>query len=210
MPTQHVVRQGECLNSIADRYGFFPRTIWDHPDNAELAKSRQPGVLREGDVLVVPDKRLGEAECATGRAHRFRRRGVPALLRVQASDEELPLANQPFVVDIDGRVTKGTTDGDGIVAVPLPPGARRAHLVVGSGDDAHEFELSFGHLDPIDTVAGVQGRLKNLGFDCDVSGTVDERTTTALRLFQEHAALPEPSGALDDATKQKLLALHGM
>jgi N-acetylmuramoyl-L-alanine amidase len=210
MPIRHVVRQGECLNSIADQYGFFPRTIWDHPDNAELAKTRQPGVLRAGDVVVVPDKRLGEVECATGKVHRFRRRGVPALLRVQVRDEDIPRANEPFVIDIDGQVTEGTTDGDGLVAVPLPPRARRAVLTVGKGADAQEYDLSFGHLDPPDTVAGVQGRLKNLGFDCDVTGNLDERTTVALQLFQEHIEHPHVTGELDDSTRQKLLELHAM
>lgn len=210
MPTRHVVRRGDCLNSIADTYGFFPRTIWDHADNAELAKKREPGVLLDGDIVIVPDKRDGEAECETAKRHRFRRRGVPALLRVEVRDDDIPRKNEPFVIDIDGNKIEGTTDENGLVAVPLPPRARRAVLTVGKGADATEYELALGHLDPIDTITGVQARLDNLGFSCDVTGTMDDGTVNAIRLFQEHFKHPSVSGELDDLTRQKLLELHAM
>lgn len=37
MATEHVVLQGEHLSKISAKYGFLDyRTIWDHPQNADL------------------------------------------------------------------------------------------------------------------------------------------------------------------------------
>jgi hypothetical protein len=32
----YVVKAGEGLSEIAERHGFFWRTLWEHPDNDEL------------------------------------------------------------------------------------------------------------------------------------------------------------------------------
>ena len=41
MPKQHKVRQGECISSIAIRYGFAPDTIWQDGSNAALRSLRE-------------------------------------------------------------------------------------------------------------------------------------------------------------------------
>lgn len=44
MPVVHRVQQGECLESIAHRYGLMDwRVIFDHPDNEGL---REMGAIR--------------------------------------------------------------------------------------------------------------------------------------------------------------------
>ena len=68
-------------------------------------------------------------------------------------------------------------------------------------------ELLIGHLDPVDEITGVQGRLVNLGYDCEVSGVMDEPTMKALRLFQEKNGLTV-SGQVEDTTRQKLVEIH--
>ena len=40
MSTDHVVRQGEHLSQIAEKYGFSYKALWDHAANAQLKKLR--------------------------------------------------------------------------------------------------------------------------------------------------------------------------
>lgn len=209
MPVRHVVKIGECLNSIADQYGFFPGTIWDHPDNAAIKARRQPGVLGEGDVLVVPDAGQKAASVATDARHCFKRRGVPALFRLQLLAGGEPRAGLPFSLDLGGSAVSGATDSHGWIRAWIPPGIKSAGLTVGEGQDEEHYQIDFGQLEPVDTVKGVQARLKNLGFDCEVTGELDEATEAAIELFQEEIDHPDPSGELDEFTRRQLEARHG-
>lgn len=83
MSKNHTIRQGECIESLADRYGFFPETLWKHADNSDLRELRKDqNILQPGDVVVIPDLELGEESAATEQKHRFRRKGVPAKMRI--------------------------------------------------------------------------------------------------------------------------------
>src|SRR6185436_7645457 len=125
MPTEHEIQQGETIASIALRYGFFPDTIWNDGANAELKRKRQdPHVLLPGDVVSVPDLRLKEVSRADKARHRFRRKGVPKELRIQLANEHGPIANMGYQLDIEGKLVKGKTDGDGVLKQPIPLDAR--------------------------------------------------------------------------------------
>ena len=81
MAIDHVVKQGEGIESIAFANGWFPDALWNHPSNEELAKKRATGhVLLPGDVVHVPDLRPKSIEVPTGGRHRFQRKGVPLSL----------------------------------------------------------------------------------------------------------------------------------
>jgi N-acetylmuramoyl-L-alanine amidase len=83
MPIQHTVRSGDCISSIAYEHGLFWKTVWEHPDNAELKEKRGTGFqLQPGDVVVVPDKRLLEVSKPPEKKHKFKFKGVPAVLIV--------------------------------------------------------------------------------------------------------------------------------
>ena len=208
MLLQHVVQQGECLSSIAFRFGFFPDTLWKHGENSDLRRKRKnPNALAPGDVLVIPEKELKEVAKQPEHRYRFRKKGVPAQLNLKVLNEGEPVANQPFVLVVDGVSRSGTTDGQGGISVDIVPDARHAALTVGQGGAAIHYELELGHLDPIDTISGVQQRLRNLGFDCPEDGQLGVETIAALRAYQADCQI-KVTGQIDSATRVQLERDH--
>jgi N-acetylmuramoyl-L-alanine amidase len=205
---EHTVVQGECITSIAQEHGFLWETLWNHPDNAELKRQRQdPNVLQPGDVVIIPEKEKKQESCASEQTHRFRRKGCPALLRLRLLWDDEPRADESYVLEVDGEISSGTTDGDGRLEHPIPPNARRGRLFVGESRD--EYVLDLGHIDPVDEISGVQSRLNNLGFICgETDGVLGLKTEYALRAFQRKQDLTE-SGEIDDATKTRLVEIYG-
>jgi putative peptidoglycan binding protein len=207
----HVVSNGECIYSIARDAGHLWQTIWNHPGNAELKRQRHdPGILLPGDRVFVPACQLKEESGATEQRHSFRKRGEKQTLTIHAYRFDEPMARQRYVLVFDkgARSFQGTTDADGRVKVPIRGNERSAKLIVGSDPDDQEiFELTLGGIDPIVEISGVQTRLINLGFGCDVSGTLDERTVAAISAFQSAVGLPV-TGEPDEATRQRLKAEH--
>ncbi|WP_437817497.1 peptidoglycan-binding domain-containing protein [Sorangium sp. So ce1078] len=206
---RHRIEQGDSVVRLAEQYGFAPDTIWNHPDNAELKALRKDmNVLAPGDMLAVPDLRLREEACATGRRHVFRRRGVPTVFRAQLYDRGEARRNEPYELEVDGRLYTGQTDDEGKIEVYLPNGARRGRLVVNRGEvDA---EVRFGHMDPITEIAGVQKRLANLGFEVGaIDGVMHARLSAALRAFQTLVGLA-PTAELDDETRAALADCHDL
>jgi N-acetylmuramoyl-L-alanine amidase len=211
MEEDYEVQAGDCISSIAYERGFSLETIWNHPANAALKQRRRnPYVLRPGDVLKIPDKTEHLESCQTEKRHTFKLKGVPAKLRVRLVDhEDLPRANLPYTLSVDGQTESGQTDDDGLIERIIPPNARTAVLRFRVNDLPQEYELRLGHLDPNDDSHGIQQRLTNLGygFVAGEGSPPDERTTTAA--FQRKAGL-DPTGEPDAATRQKLTQLHGV
>jgi len=205
--SDYIVKQGDCLSSIAAKYGLFWEKIWNHPKNAQLREKRKdPYILYPGDVIFIPEKEDKEEAVATGQKHRFRRKGVPEKLELILCLEGEPRRNEDYELQIDGKLIRGKTDGQGKVSISIPPGTRQGKLIlIKTGE---EFNLDLGHLDPITEITGVQARLANLGFDVEVSGKWDERSKEALRQFQKSNNL-NPTGEVDETTRNKLKEVHG-
>lgn len=206
---KHTVAQGECMSSIAFANGFFWQTLWGLPENAALRERRaSPFVLRPGDEVHVPAPRPREVRAATNGRHVFRRKGVPARLRMRLLHEGEPLASLPFVLAFAGQTRTGTTTSDGVVDVYVPPDMPEATLTVGEGDDARVYTLAPRALDPVSDTSGVQARLASLGFyGGAITGELDDATRDALVRFQTAHEL-EPTGTADDATTKALAAAH--
>lgn len=211
MPRQHVVKQGENIVSIAEVYGFFPATIWDHGDNAALKEKRvDMTILMPGDVVVIPDKVQKKVKKPVEQSHKFRRKGVPAIYRLQLFDGEEPRRNQKYSLSVNGKFVDGQLDGLGVLETFLPPSARYGRLVLKNDEGLVDeiIELDFGHLDPVTEVSGVQKRLNNLGFACgEPDGSLNMKTYKALRAFQTRYGL-DVTGQIDEATRNKLVELH--
>jgi N-acetylmuramoyl-L-alanine amidase len=207
----HEIKQGESLSSVADLYGFFWDTLWNHPNNARLRESRQdPNVLMARDRVFIPEKTPKEEAGETGKVHTFQLKGVPVRLNFRLLDEDdQPRTGLRYELSVDGKqVAAGVTPDDGLISALISPKATTAKLVVHAegGDETHSFDV--GHLNPIEYTSGVQARLKNLGFYAgDLTGQIDQATQEAIRMFQQLQGLPV-TGQPDDATKQALRAQH--
>jgi len=203
---EYTVKQGDCIQSIAYERGLFWETVWDDPKNAELKRTRKnPSALLPGDKVYICDKEEREVPGACEQRHRFRRKGVPALLRIQLYDsQDKPRANEPYILSIDGELRRGQTDGNGFVEQTVPPGAQKGTLTVGEGEDQDEYELELRCLDPADQISGAQGRLNNLGYDAgEANGLLTAETQDALSQFQRDYGLPV-TGQLDKETAKKI------
>jgi hypothetical protein len=210
MAHRRVVREGECLSSIAFDTGFFADTLWNLPDNAPLREQRTSAyVLMPGDEVAVPDLRQKRSPCATGATHRFRRKGVPARLKLRLLDRGVARANLPYVIAFeDGTRSEGVTDDNGALQAFITPAAKAATLIVNEGKrDEQRYALILGGVTPTSSPEGVAARLVNLGFlDPGVSDA--ESIANALAAFQRRQSL-DATGVMDDATAQKLRDLHG-
>jgi N-acetylmuramoyl-L-alanine amidase len=162
----HQVKEGESLASIADQYGFFWDTLWNHPENAALKDSRKdPNVLMARDRVFIPARRQKEESGGTGKIHTFRLKGVPVRLNFRLLDEQQqPRAGLPYTLSVDGaKAASSTTQTDGLISALISPKAKAAKLVVHApgGDEVYTFDI--GHLNPVEYTSGVQARLRNLG-----------------------------------------------
>lgn len=205
---QYTIKQGDCLSSIAQRHGLFWQKIWDHPNNSELKERRKnPNILYPGDSIFIPEKEEKQEIGSTKQKHRFRKKGVPAKLRLRLMRNNRPRANEFYVLEVDGNLLTGTTDAEGKLEQSISPNAKKGKLFIGKKRE--EFILNLGQMDPMNELRGIQKRLNNLGFQCGPeNGVLTTQTTEALKAFQKKHQLTE-SGEADEATKNKLLEIYG-
>ena len=205
---KYIVKQGDCISSIAFKYGFFPDTIWNDSKNSKLKQDRKdPNVLLPGDEVYIRDKEEKEESCASEERHSFRRKGVPEIFNIQFKINDEPRANEAYVIDIDGELSEGQTDENGIAEIWIPPNAKKGKISF--RDTGEEYELELGELDPITEISGVQQRLQNMGFyEGPIDGKMSEELEQAIRIIQERNDL-EPTGKLDETTRDMIQEEHG-
>jgi hypothetical protein len=197
------VGQGGTTSGFAKSYGFFWRTIWEHPENAALrAKRKDPNVLSEKDDIFIPVREIKKVSKPTEAQHVFRRKGEPSKIKIRMLEHEKPRADEDYILEIDGKQTKGKTDGDGQLEHFIPGNARSGKLIFQAGKEI--YNLMLGSLDPLDQISGVQQRLNNLDYKCGGEmGKMGPKTKEALKKFQADQKL-NVSGEPDAATKAKL------
>ncbi len=208
---EHLVRVGECAASIAASARTTIEALWNLPENAELRQTRgDPYVLAPGDRVQVPVAQGQRHTLPTGMRHVFRRIATHTDFEVTARLAGRPRADIGFVLVLDddeGQAIEGTTDGAGVVRARIPATARRGVLRFADGRGTLSFGL--GELDPLATMAGIQGRLRDLGeYGHAVDGVWGPHTARALRNFQRAHGLPI-TGHADDATVARLRGSYG-
>jgi hypothetical protein len=205
------VEPGECLSSIGFDTGFFPQTLWELSENSTLREKREsPNILREGDEVFIPDLRIKQQTAAVNLRHRFKRKGVPEILRVRFLDElEEPRPGLKYELEIAGLLRKGETDEGGWLEEWIPPDAMEATITI--VDETNEtpieekYEVKLGQLNPSKDRDGVRARLENLGIDC---GETEEDFSMAISSFQNRYEDLEVTGAADEKTAARLKKLH--
>ena len=206
MAEEHIIEQGDCFSSIAKEYGFLEKTLWNHPANAALKEKRKnPNVLLPNDVVVIPDRASGEESASTEQKHIFKAKGEKIKLQLRLLLNGVPRIGIAYVIMADGVLAEGETDSDGWIRMPIPATVRAAKLKLPEFNE--NYELGLGHLDPLEEISGVQGRLANLGYYGDaINGESDETTQDSLCAFQKHQGIAEtgtPDAPTQAALKQK-------
>jgi N-acetylmuramoyl-L-alanine amidase len=237
------VKKGDCIESIALSYGFFPGTLWSLPDNAELKKLRCDGnFLEVGDSVIVPKLRQKAAACESHKKHTFKRKGVPSKLLVvfnwpateqgdvdcendastamtNQSDSKItppspmlakPIANAPYLINIDAQLSEGKSDTAGLVELSISPSAKRVMIrFYPNTQEELVFTLNLGEMKPVDTIEGVRQRLINLGYACEAQGEeLSDDLQAALTNFHQDNKM-ETNNRIEQDTIDKLKALHG-
>jgi hypothetical protein len=202
----HRVQQGECLASIAARYGHAWKTVWNHPENKQLRDARKdPNVLHPGDAVFVPDKALKAEPAVTNKRHQFKVHLEKSKLHLRLTGAFQSLEGEPFVIELGGERIEGKTDSDGKLEAEIPAGLTEVTLLLPKRRQS--YTLSLGHLDPSDVARGAEERLRNLGM-LSSDHPDDVSLGAALSMFQRVKKLEE-TGALDDRTAAALRDEHG-
>jgi len=214
----YAVEQGDCLSSIAAKFGFGSyHSIYDHPLNADFKKKRpNPNVIYPGDILYIPNLQLKEVDCSTDKLHKFCVTRPLVRLRIKVLDRDRkPYKHKRYklVVNSSDQMWSGHTTATGLVEALIPASVTAGRLQLWLTDNPNalasiEMPLQIGHLDPAEEVTGAQARLNHLGFDCGVvDGILGPKTRSALTRFQKAQELTE-TGEVDGPTSDKMLELH--
>lgn len=201
------VSDGGSIDSVAFEEGFAPETLWRLPENANLHEGgRKRTVLKEGDSVHVPDKRVKTETRETDQVHRFRRKGVPALFTLRYLIAGKPISDHRWTLRVAGREIHGRTDAQGELQARVPPNVTTGSL---SFDGMADIALNFGRLEPVETHRGAAQRLVNLGYSLrpEDEREATERFSTTLAKFQANCGLPA-TGVMDDDTQAALIAAH--
>lgn len=209
----HIIRQGEYLDKVAFRYGKDPKDVWAFPKNQELAKKRgDPGVLRAGDVLYIPQAPVQPLPFVAGTDNAYE--ALPPKLDVKLTIRGTsgPLSNEPWETEIDGSLVSGTTDAEGALVLKVPVLTREVSLRL--VDRGTTVRLFVGDMDPVDTPTGQRARLAGLGYYTAPRDSwpsdkwFDPALEEALMAFQTAEKLPS-TGKADDTTQRALTAAYG-
>jgi len=216
MAGYHTVAQGEHVAGIAWSYGFSDyKTIWNHPDNAELKSKRQnPNVLFPGDRLFIPDLEHREEPRPTDQQHRFVLSRPVLKLRITLEDQyEKPIAGAPCLLTVDGDSKQLTSDGRGKLELEIPPSAKQSFLLIQDAKQTPHADVlipvKIGHLDPVEEVSGQQARLNSLGYyPFEVDGKTGPDFQSAVEEFQCEQGL-KVDGICGPQTRAKLKQVYG-
>ena len=201
----HDVKQGETLIGLAVANGIATWSeILDHPENAALKQKRtDPGILKEGDRVFIPNREMRHEAAAVDAKHPFTISRRKAWIRLALKDANGAALAGTYELTVGAVSAAGAIPAGGIIEQAVPVTASSGTLKVQTTTgDSEEWSLLIGHMDPLDEESGVLARLRNLGF-C----RSDDDLAAAVSAFQERVGL-DVTGAVDDALRTKLKSYY--
>lgn len=203
---QYTVRSGECLDQLAVERGLNPNTIWDHPRNASLRRTRGPRpAVMAGDQIYLPVTKSGVHPARAGHRHRYRRKGIRQPFVTKLVENGQPRSHTAYQLDLGSFQVTGCTDEQGVIRQWVPVWATHATLTV----DGQTFHVTLVHKQrsPRDP-DGTRYRLQNLGYLQPTVVDDPNDLLKALARFQSDHDL-KPTGHVDELTRYKLRLIHG-
>lgn len=215
MPT-HIVTGDEWIGSIAEKYGFPSwTTIWKHSGNAALRKNRDPNMLMAGDKVFIPPLESTKASDKGGLASGSSgekltltaAKGNWLRIRVVEFKTYLDLFGKiPYELSVGSGTAGGEIEKDKQeIEIPLPLGVKTGTLKLGD----NVYDLVIGGLAPLNTTAGMQARINNLGWDAGpVDGDNGPKTKRGVKDFQAYYQITV-DGKIGSETRGKAKEVHG-
>src|SRR5689334_13015270 len=152
MPTKHIIKQGECLSSIARDYGFDDwKKIYDDPANSQFKENHpNPNLIFPGEELTIPDLDPGGVSGSTEKKHKFEIKLDHTKLRIVVQDmQDKAFSSKPYKLTLGSLPPlKGNTDGDGLIEVEIDPKLQSGKLEVfihGQNEPPVIWNLLIGH-----------------------------------------------------------------
>jgi hypothetical protein len=216
MARRHKVKPGDDIPSLSARSKFRSwKSVWEHPDNAELKGLRgDPSMLNPGDRVSLPAPTLKGIDKSSGQPHRFKLRSEKVRICLMMKDrEDAPIAFRPYVLSIDGKqIAEASTDSKGKIEHEIAASAKEGGLDLAPDPDLPDlrlkWKLKLGWMNPVEDVWGIQERLRNLGYNCGpVDGINGKLTKGALQMYEKDKGR-EPRGELTDQIRNELLEQH--
>jgi LysM repeat protein len=217
MTQQHTVAQGETLLRIAKQYGYqTSKALYNHPSNAEFKALRpDPNLIYPGDKITIPPKKEKFIPLRTNSINSFVVQNEKEYFRLQIIHEDGDdITGKRIVITIGSQTIDTVLPSNGLIEVELNEndsltGQVDLYLKEDQSSPSESFTAQVGHLDPIDTLSGVQARCNLLGFDCGtVDGISGSKTKAGVRDFQYEHDL-EVDGIAGAKTKAKLQQVFG-
>ncbi|MFO0617243.1 MAG: type VI secretion system tip protein TssI/VgrG [Polyangiaceae bacterium] len=203
-PDQIILRAPELLFEARDSLTAKTRgPSFSLTDTAELSSEKlflrgKSGSLELAEETILRGKKIELASNIPKPATKGdSKNGETQTVRVKLSDEFFrPYAMKRYEARAEGTKLEGTTNAHGVVSLELPKAVRQANVTVwlDTYPTGRRRELSFDIADipAIDLVAGIQTRLKNLGYYHGATNgdVLDDLTMLALGDLQEDHGIP--------------------
>ncbi len=209
---KHKVVQGECLISIAQKFGLANwQTIYDASENSAFKTLRKnPNMICPGDELFIPILTGTKQKADLNKKTTFVLKKAKGYFSICLIDRKSnPLPDVPYELSFYKsennktaepilKIENSKSDSDGYVEHKLPKGAKFAQLEYAPYASRPSLKikmgLKVGELDDLSTDLGMRSRLNQFGYYSG-EGKMDDKSRD---LFQAQLASFKEKYSLSD------------